>query len=278
MFFVLPLLSFPVSIRFGSIRFDPLHSIAVDNLQLLQGDGTFETVSQMIFTATRFENSAVIQCEADNIVMRNDMEKPLHQSINLEVMCKQKNENRSSALPSLPLHLTLLWCFSENWKNVLSSISRKLNCRFNEITRRNAQTLRAAEEGVEMGQQASDIRNQFFNLSIFFSTFCFLSLHLSLDPPVVIVKPDNLTINETGEFLLFCEYDANPASLASVRWLQNNSVLNLNQSRFDGGNPEQTALLVKNATRDDRGAYSCELTNQVGTGTSENGVIVDVQC
>lgn len=100
----------------------------------------------------------------------------------------------------------------------------------------------------------------------------------SPDPPVVIVKPDNLTINETGEFLLFCEYDANPASLASVRWLQNNSVLNLNQSRFGGGNPEQRALLVKNATRDDRGAYSCELTNQVGTGTSENGVIVDVQC
>lgn len=65
---------------------------------------------------------------------------------------------------------------------------------------------------------------------------CHFSSHL--DPPVVIVKPDNLTINETGEFLLFCEYDANPASLASVRWLQNNSVLNLNQSRFDGGNPE----------------------------------------
>jgi hypothetical protein len=94
----------------------------------------------------------------------------------------------------------------------------------------------------------------------------------------VIVKPDNLTINETGEFLLFCQYDANPASLASVRWLQNNSVLNLNQSRFSGGNSEQQALLVRNATRDDSGAYSCELTNQVGTGMSENGVVVDVQC
>lgn len=56
--------------------------------QLLQGDGTFETVSQMIFTATRFENTAVIRCEADNIVMRNEMDKPLHESLNLEVMCK----------------------------------------------------------------------------------------------------------------------------------------------------------------------------------------------
>lgn len=67
-------------------------------------------------------------------------------------------------------------------------------------------------------------------------------------------------------------------SLQSVRWLQNNTVLNLNQSRFDGGNPELTALLVRNATREDSGTYVCELSNQVGTGMSERGVIVDVQC
>lgn len=126
---------------------------------------------------------------------------------------------------------------------------------------------------VRKDEKTRSIRNQFHSI---FACAEIFSFHP--DPPVVIVKPDNLTINETGEFLLFCEYDANPASLASVRWLQNNSVLNLNQSRFDGGNAEQTALLVKNATRDDRGAYSCELTNQVGTGMSENGVIVDVQC
>lgn len=101
---------------------------------------------------------------------------------------------------------------------------------------------------------------------------------LSLDPPMVIVKPDGLVVNETGEFLLFCEYDANPVSLQSVRWLQNNTVLNLNQSRFSGGNPELTTLVVKNATRDDSGTYVCELSNQVGTGMSEGGVIVDVQC
>lgn len=51
----------------------------------------------MIFTATRFENSAVIQCEADNIVMRNDMEKPLHEFLNLEVMCK--NERKMPRFP-----------------------------------------------------------------------------------------------------------------------------------------------------------------------------------
>ena len=42
----------------------------------------------MIFTATRFENNALIRCEADNVVMRNEMDKPLHDTIPLEVLCK----------------------------------------------------------------------------------------------------------------------------------------------------------------------------------------------
>jgi hypothetical protein len=98
------------------------------------------------------------------------------------------------------------------------------------------------------------------------------------DPPVVTVKPDNITMNETDDFLLFCEYEANPNSLESVRWLQDGRPLNVNQSRYDGGNPEQTALLVKNATRLDSGEYTCELTNTIGTGMSENGVSVNIQC
>lgn len=66
--------------------------------------------------------------------------------------------------------------------------------------------------------------------------------------------------------------------MKNVTWLRNNIVLNLNQSRFDGGNPELTALLVKNATREDSGTYVCELENQIGPGTSERGVVVNVQC
>lgn len=159
--------------------------------------------------------------------------------------------------------------------NFQLSSQRKLNWEINEITR---DEIEGKEQKVHWVNRRP-MKNKKHTKSIFLIFVCFpIFLFPTLDPPVVIVKPDNLTINETGEFLLFCEYDANPASLASVRWLQNNSVLNLNQSRFDGGNPEQTALLVKNATRDDRGAYSCELTNQVGTGMSENGVVVDVQC
>lgn len=62
------------------------------NLQLPKDDKTFETRSQMIFTATRFENSALIECKADNIVMRDEKDRPLHESINLEVLCKWSND------------------------------------------------------------------------------------------------------------------------------------------------------------------------------------------
>lgn len=46
------------------------------------------TVSQLTFTATRFENNAEFRCEADNVVMRNEMDKPLHDKLPLEVLCK----------------------------------------------------------------------------------------------------------------------------------------------------------------------------------------------
>lgn len=98
------------------------------------------------------------------------------------------------------------------------------------------------------------------------------------DPPVVTVKPDNITVNETKDFLLFCEYEANPNSLDNVKWLRDGKPLNLTQSRYEGGNPEQTALLVKNASRDDIGMYRCELKNTYGADVSDNTVNVDVQC
>ncbi|XP_055692645.1 hemicentin-1 isoform X4 [Lutzomyia longipalpis] len=161
---------------------EPLSTISTKTY--LQNDGTFETVSQLIFTATRYENGAAIRCEGDNIVMRDDLEKPIHETLVLEVMY----------------------------------------------------------------------------------------------PPVVTVKPDNITINETEDFLLFCEYEANPASLESVRWKQNGKVLRVGQmSRYEGGNPEQTALLVKNASRTDIGSYTCELSNAIGNDTSDNDISVDVQ-
>lgn len=115
------------------------------------------------------------------------------------------------------------------------------------------------------------------------------------------VTPDNLTVTEGGEFLLFCDYEANPASLKEVRWyfyniemifkclqlhfhsnilfrLHEGELINLNHSRFEGGNPEQTALQIKDASRTDAGSYTCQLENNIGLGTSENDIDVEIIC
>lgn len=100
------------------------------------------------------------------------------------------------------------------------------------------------------------------------------------DPPVVSVKPDNITVNETQDFLVFCEYEANPASLEIVRWFRNGQEIKLANApaRYEGGTPEQTALLIKNSTRNDIGTYTCELSNSIGTDVSDNEIYVDVLC
>lgn len=60
--------------------------------------------------------------------------------------------------------------------------------------------------------------------------------------------------------------------------LRNKELVNQNQGRIEGGNPEQTALLIKDAARTDIGSYTCELENGIGIGTSENDIDVDVNC
>lgn len=54
--------------------------------------------------------------------------------------------------------------------------------------------------------------------------------------------------------------------------------MNVNQGRIEGGNTEQTALLVREASRDDIGSYTCELKNDYGIGVSDNYIAVDVHC
>lgn len=53
-------------------------------------DTTFTTQSMLSFEASRYENEVKFICEADNDVMRNEMEKPIQSSLFLNVMCKLK--------------------------------------------------------------------------------------------------------------------------------------------------------------------------------------------
>jgi hypothetical protein len=55
---------------------------------LFQADGTYETRSLLIFTATRYENGEVLTCKGTNPVMQQKEEKPMKDTLTLEVLCK----------------------------------------------------------------------------------------------------------------------------------------------------------------------------------------------
>ncbi|XP_011878933.1 PREDICTED: hemicentin-1 isoform X2 [Vollenhovia emeryi] len=97
-----------------------------------------------------------------------------------------------------------------------------------------------------------------------------------LYPPMIKMKPNNITVNETDDFFIFCDYEANPATLLKVTWLRDDDELALNEEHYDGGITEQTALTVKNATPSDMGSYKCILENNAGSTASEDAVQVSV--
>ncbi|XP_024944422.1 hemicentin-1 isoform X13 [Cephus cinctus] len=95
-------------------------------------------------------------------------------------------------------------------------------------------------------------------------------------PPIVKLNPKNITVNETEDFLMFCNYRANPSSLKKITWLRDGEELQLKGDHYDGGITEQTALKVKNSTPSDMGIYTCILENSVGKSTTQDFIDVSV--
>ncbi|KAF6214764.1 hypothetical protein GE061_009507 [Apolygus lucorum] len=151
-----------------------------NSTRLNEGDGTYNTSSTLVFTATRYENEAIITCEATNEVAASRREVPLRESIKLEV----------------------------------------------------------------------------------------------LYPPLVWVVPDNITVNESTDVLMFCSYESNPSSILDVKWFKDE--VEIEKEADSSAVMTDHTLLIKNSTRDDMGAYSCSLTNEVGTSMSNSTTRVSV--
>ncbi|CAB3363001.1 Hypothetical predicted protein [Cloeon dipterum] len=98
-----------------------------------------------------------------------------------------------------------------------------------------------------------------------------------LYPPSVFVSPENVTVNESTDVLLFCQFVANPSVLNSAQWLRDGLPIAIDGGEhYEGGTPLQPTLLIKNATRHDQGTYSCVLENAVGKTESQNVAYVAI--
>lgn len=85
-----------------------------------------------------------------------------------------------------------------------------------------------------------------------------------------IPQGDNLTIP--------CDYQAFPPP-TSIIWLKNSVALSLPSAdgRFSGGNISDPALRITAIQRSDTAFYECQVTSQVGMGSTSN-IRVDVLC
>lgn len=56
-------------------------------------------------------------------------------------------------------------------------------------------------------------------------------------------------------------------------------MVNVNDTeRYEGGNSENVALVIRSTDKQDIGNYTCQLSNSIGKGVSEQQIDLDVQC
>lgn len=56
-------------------------------------------------------------------------------------------------------------------------------------------------------------------------------------------------------------------------------MVNVNDTeRYEGGNSENVALVIRSTEKQDIGNYTCQLSNSIGKGVSEQQIDLDVQC
>lgn len=97
--------------------------------------------------------------------------------------------------------------------------------------------------------------------------------------PIVRVSPENITVNESMDVLIFCQYSANPTELTHVYWYQDDRQVDVAgyQEKYGNGNIDHPSLLIKNSSASDMGEYTCRVANSVGASKVINSAFVSVQ-
>ncbi|KAK3852685.1 hypothetical protein Pcinc_040738 [Petrolisthes cinctipes] len=98
------------------------------------------------------------------------------------------------------------------------------------------------------------------------------------DAPIVRVTPENITVNESMDILIFCQYSANPLQLTHVNWFQDKRLVDVagNPEKYGNGDVEHPTLLIKNSSANDMGNYTCRVSNEVGVSDVVNTASVSV--
>ncbi|XP_054282602.1 hemicentin-1-like isoform X3 [Macrosteles quadrilineatus] len=252
----------------------------------MQTDGTFDTVSSLSFTATRFENGGSLTCEATNDVMESRNEVPMRDNIKLEVMYPPiVTVYPENITVNESMNITIL-CHYEANPSSLRSIKWLRN---NEVIK--------AQEGGERSPTGADedsvdgldgtvltvktatrnhhgiytcmLENEVgvstssneANVSVYYKPI----VNLTTNPPTPVSELDHQNIT------LLCQvYTGYPDTLLAVRWYLDGELLKelpeCGASNATLCDIDPSKLLLEEVERRFHGNYSCAGMNEAGWG------------
>ncbi|XP_054711324.1 hemicentin-2-like [Uloborus diversus] len=93
-----------------------------------------------------------------------------------------------------------------------------------------------------------------------------------LFPPAVVMQPvGGVIVNESDTAVIYCTYEANPFNVTDVQWFHEGKQLAVpTQGKYEPGGQGYPSLTVRNVQKEDRGMYSCALSNAIGKGNATN--------
>lgn len=258
---------------------EPIQEEALRTEIAPQEDGTYETRSLLIFTATRYENGEVLTCKGTNPVMQQKEEKPMKDTLTLEVLYPPIVSVSPENVTVNETTDIFLFCSYEANPNTLESVSwlrdgEKLTLTpdhyeggtIDQPTLMIKNSTRH-DQGVYTCELRNKVGSQESNSAVYVAIYFKPIVQLTMEPPTPVSELDRLNIT------LMCKVESgNPDILQAVRWYLDGELLK--ELPDCGGNAtdymfcdiDPSKLLLEDVGRSFHGNYSCEGMNEAGWG------------
>ncbi|XP_063630636.1 hemicentin-1 isoform X7 [Cydia splendana] len=246
--------------------------------QEVKSDSTYETMANLTFTVTRFENGRKFTCKSENEVNKIISEEPLVRTKEMEVWYRPIVHVNPPNFTVLQDTKILLKCEYESNPSLLIDVAwykddEKVDVNSSHYQGGNVNqpaliihNVTGSDSGNYTCQLKNDVGNSTSDNAI--------DVNVLYKPTVRLVMSDPSPINELDHknVTLICEaIDGNPRTLDEVTWYLDNEVLK-KLPECNGTDPalcdevDPSMLLLQDTTRSFHGNYSCQGKNAAGEG------------
>ncbi|XP_020816455.1 hemicentin-1 isoform X4 [Drosophila serrata] len=243
-----------------------------------KNDGTYHTQSELIFNATRFENDRVFRCEAENIVLQINREKPVSSALTLEVLYPPVVKVSPPNMITNTSEIVLLNCeyvanpaslIQVDWYRNDDLINVNDTDHYQGGNSENVALVIKSTDKDDIGNYSCQLSNTIGKgipeEKIYLDVQFVPSVEVQMIPGGPVKESDESNVT------LYCNIlDANPPVLTKVRWYANSTLLkelpDCEETREDLCHIDPSKLLLESIGRGFFYNYSCEGFNAAGWG------------